>query len=96
MEQLGSREEQKLKMLEMAELAASTNGRPCKECFGRGFSHWDVGLKQYVPCICVTKAAKKIVAEKIDEVRKNDLEKKPRKRIWKDLLKEIFAKIAKH
>ena len=61
---LGTKEEQKHKMKMMGVLAESTNGRPCKKCFSRGYEGWDEKLGQYVACDCIIKASIKIKMEK--------------------------------
>ena len=64
-QKLGNREEQKEKMLEMYRIAKNINGKGCEDCFGRGFEGWDAVKGFYIPCDCITKAARKIRMEKI-------------------------------
>ena len=61
---LGSREEQKAKMKEMATIAERINGSVCTKCNGTGTDGWNIEMGQYIPCQCVYKAAEQAVAEK--------------------------------
>src|ERR1017187_5929069 len=54
-----SRELQILEFAEMAQLAERSNGGKCHKCEGRGYESWHTELLQYVPCVCVIKAANK-------------------------------------
>lgn len=62
--ELGSREEQKAKMKEMADIAQRINGYVCTKCHGTGTDGWNAEMGQYFPCQCVYKAAEQAVAEK--------------------------------
>lgn len=69
---LGSKEEQKEKMAEMARLARNTLGIAyCENCMNSGQQGWDLTLNQFIPCSkCVIKAAEVIRNQKIEEINK--------------------------
>ena len=58
---LGAKEEQAMKLLEMVEIAKTHN---CKKCCGRGYEGWDEKKHQFIPCDCLTKAADRVRLEK--------------------------------
>ena len=69
---LGTREQQAEKMKEMHDLSSNiVYGAiiECKKCFGRGYSHWNDKLGQYIPCSCVVKAANKVKLDKLRELK---------------------------
>lgn len=61
---LGNREDQKIKFKEMIEIAERVNGVICTKCYRRGYESWNAEMGQFIPCICVVKAARKIELEK--------------------------------
>lgn len=65
--ELGDREDQKIKMLEMARLSRNILGiLTCKNCNDTGYEGWDTINNQFLPCQkCVIAAAEQAVGEKI-------------------------------
>jgi hypothetical protein len=58
---------QEIEFAEMAMLAERSSGNKCHKCMQRGYESWDIELLQYIPCICVIKAANKAKLQKRTE-----------------------------
>lgn len=54
---------------DFAEMVRLRGGKPCPDCFDRGYVGWHIELEQYIACNCILNKAREIV-----QLRKEKLE----------------------